>query len=145
MTRKKPGLGRGLDALLSGGASRKESPTESGSDNLRSIPVEQIQRGPYQPRRHFDEEKLAELAESIRAQGLVQPIVVRPISGGYELIAGERRWRAAQLAQLAEVPAVIKDIPDQAAAAMSLIENIQREDLNPLEESIALQRLIDEF
>lgn len=146
MARKKPGLGRGLDALLSGGAARNDNAASvTDADNLRIIPVEQIQRGPYQPRRHFDEEKLAELAESIRSQGLVQPIVVRPIAGGFELIAGERRWRAAQLAQLADVPAVVKDIPDQAAAAMSLIENIQREDLNPLEESIALQRLIDEF
>lgn len=143
MARKKAGLGRGLDALLS---TSKRSDKENNPDSeLTSLSVERIQRGQYQPRIHIRQESLEELAESIRNQGLVQPIVVRPIAGGYELIAGERRWRAAQMAGLQEIPAVIKDVPDQAAAAMALIENIQRENLNPLEESQALQRLIDEF
>ncbi len=144
MAKKKPGLGRGLDVLLS---VVEQSKTTSDSDevNLRLLPVYKIQKGEYQPRRHMDKDALADLAESIRAQGLVQPVIVRPIKGGYELIAGERRWRAAQLAGLDKIPAVIRDIPDQAAAAMSLIENIQREDLNPFEESHALQRLIAEF
>lgn len=143
MARKKAGLGRGLDALLS---TSKRSDKENNLDSeLTSLAVERIQRGQYQPRIHIRQESLEELAESIRNQGLVQPIVVRPIAGGYELIAGERRWRAAQMAGLQEIPAVIKDVPDQAAAAMALIENIQRENLNPLEESQALQRLIDEF
>ena len=148
MAKKKPGLGRGLDALLN--SASRGSPNVSASENLaenqlKEIPVDQIQRGPFQPRRHFDQDALEELAESIRAQGIVQPVVVRPKNGGYELIAGERRWRAAQLAKLDKLPAVIKDVPDQAVAAMSLIENIQREDLNPLEESQALHQLIDEF
>jgi ParB family chromosome partitioning protein len=113
---------------------------------LQHIAVDLIQRGTYQPRVHFEPGALQELAESIKAQGVVQPIVVRPrAAGGYELIAGERRWRATQLAGLSEIPAVIKELDDQAAAAVSLIENIQRENLNPLEESRALQRLIDEF
>lgn len=141
---RKPGLGRGLDALLSSASKDKES--EAGNDkNLRHVPVEQIQRGKYQPRIHIRPEALQELADSIKAQGLVQPVVLRPVTGGYELIAGERRWRAAQLAGLHEIPAVVRDIPDQAAAAMSLIENIQREDLNAMEEANALQRLINEF
>jgi len=143
MARRKAGLGRGLDALLSSG-NRNEKKELSDSE-LSKLPVEKIQRGQYQPRIHIRQESLEELAESIRTQGLVQPIVVRPISGGYELIAGERRWRAAQMAGMHEIPAIIKDVPDQAAAAMALIENIQRENLNPLEESQALQRLIDEF
>ena len=113
---------------------------------MHHIAVDLIQRGSYQPRVHFEPESLQELADSIRAQGVVQPIVVRPREGGrFELIAGERRWRATQLAGLSEIPAVIKDLDDQSAAAVSLIENIQRENLNPLEESRALQRLIDEF
>ncbi len=148
MAKKKPGLGRGLDALLSSASrgSFKNSAEDNSSDNnLKDIPIDQIQRGPYQPRRHFDQDALEELAESIRAQGVIQPVVVRPKNGGYELIAGERRWRAAQIAELDKIPAVIKDVPDQAVAAMSLIENIQREDLNPLEESEALHRLIEEF
>lgn len=144
MTRKKPGLGRGLDVLLSAAsAAREQSPADES--DLRRLPVEQIRRGKYQPRLHIRPEALQELADSIRAQGLVQPVVVRPVSGGFELIAGERRWRAAQLAGLHEIPAIVRAIPDQAAAAMSLIENIQREDLNPLEEAQALQRLIQEF
>ena len=144
MTRKKPGLGRGLDALLSAASAAREETPASDSD-LRRLPVEQIRRGKYQPRLHIRTEALQELADSIRAQGLVQPVVVRPVAGGFELIAGERRWRAAQLAGLHEIPAIVRPIPDQAAAAMSLIENIQREDLNPLEEAQALQRLIHEF
>ncbi|MGV6858365.1 MAG: ParB/RepB/Spo0J family partition protein [bacterium] len=142
MAKAKPGLGRGLDVLLS-----TVSQTKSAGDSadLTHIPVHKIQRGEYQPRRHIGEEALAELAESIKAQGLVQPVIVRPIPEGYELIAGERRWRACQLAGLDKIPAVVRDIPNEAAAAMSLIENIQREDLNPFEESLALQRLINEF
>jgi len=141
---RKPGLGRGLDALLSSASKDKEGSQTSDRD-LRHIPVEQIQRGKYQPRIHIRPEALQELADSIKAQGLVQPVVLRPVESGYELIAGERRWRAAQLAGLHEIPAVVRDIPDQAAAAMSLIENIQREDLNAMEEANALQRLINEF
>ncbi|HMT94356.1 MAG TPA: ParB/RepB/Spo0J family partition protein [Thiolinea sp.] len=140
---KKPGLGRGLDVLLS--SARRSSPPED-EIVLQKLPVEQIQPGTYQPRSQMDAQALQELADSIKAQGLVQPVVVRRLSlGGYELIAGERRWRAAQLAGLTTIPAVIREIPDQAAAAMSLIENIQREDLNSLEEALALRRLIDEF
>jgi ParB family chromosome partitioning protein len=114
--------------------------------SLRQLPVDLIQRGRYQPRSDMRNETLEDLASSIRAQGVVQPVVVRPVDGGrFELIAGERRWRAAQLAGLHEVPAVVRDVPDEAAVAMALIENIQRENLNPLEEATALQRLIDEF
>lgn len=140
---KKPGLGRGLDVLLS--SARKSTPPED-EVVLQKLPVEQIQPGTYQPRSQMNPQALQELADSIKAQGLVQPVVVRRLTlGGYELIAGERRWRAAQLAGLTTIPAVIREIPDQAAAAMSLIENIQREDLNSLEEALALRRLIDEF
>ncbi|HRD66040.1 MAG TPA: ParB/RepB/Spo0J family partition protein [Candidatus Competibacter sp.] len=149
MIRKKGGLGRGLDALLGAGAAtaRSEKAQEVSADEvLRQLPVECIVRGRYQPRQDLREDTLRELAESIRAQGVVQPVVVRPIGDGrYELIAGERRWRAAQLVELREVPAVVREVSDQAAIAMALIENIQREDLNPLEEAAALQRLIDEF
>ncbi len=153
MSAKKRGLGRGLDALLGNASSVSEltnpepaSTTDRHQSGLQYIAVDLIQRGAYQPRVHFEAESLQELANSISAQGVVQPIVVRPLVGSrFELIAGERRWRAAQLAGLSEIPAVIKDLDDQAAAAVSLIENIQRENLNPLEESRALQRLIDEF
>ena len=131
-----------MDVLLSAAAGARSEQDES---DLRQLPVEEIRRGRYQPRGQIKPEALQELADSIRAQGLVQPVVVRPVEGGFELIAGERRWRAAQLAGLHQVPAVVREIPDQAAAAMSLIENIQREDLNPLEEAQALQRLIAEF
>jgi ParB family chromosome partitioning protein len=144
MARRKSGLGRNLGGLLSAASAARGEVPEAGTD-LRSLPVEQISRGRYQPRSTIRPEALEELADSIRAQGLVQPVVVRPSAGGYELIAGERRWRAAQLAGLHEIPAVVRELPDQAAAAMSLIENIQREDLNPLEEAQALQRLIAEF
>ena len=140
---KKPGLGRGLDMLLSSAA---QDNTANKDSELKKLPVEKIRKGEYQPRLSIDPDALQELAESIKAQGLVQPIVVRRIDGGeYELIAGERRWRAAQIAGMHTIPAIIRDIPDQAAAAMSLIENIQREDLNPLEEAIAMSRLIADF
>jgi ParB family chromosome partitioning protein len=146
---KKKGLGRGLTALL--GNSDVETIMEAKDDDeLRNIDVDLIERGPWQPREHFDEEALQELADSIATQGVVQPIVVRLRSqtGGqdrYEIVAGERRWRASQKAGLSQIPAVIKSFDDQTAAAVSLIENIQRENLNPLEESTALKRLIDEF
>jgi len=137
----KPGLGRGLDMLLS--SATKDSDKDS---ELKKLPVEKITKGEYQPRMSIDPDALQDLAESIKAQGLVQPIVVRRIEGGnYELIAGERRWHASQIAGLHTIPAIIRDIPDQAAAAMSLIENIQREDLNPLEEALAMSRLISDF
>ncbi len=140
---KKPGLGRGLDMLLSSSAKDSESNKDS---ELKKLPVELIRKGEYQPRLSIDPDALQELAESIKAQGLVQPVVVRRIEGGeYELIAGERRWRASQIAGMHTIPAIVRDIPDQAAAAMSLIENIQREDLNPLEEAIAMSRLIADF
>ncbi|MFW2371719.1 MAG: ParB/RepB/Spo0J family partition protein [Gammaproteobacteria bacterium] len=153
MSAKKRGLGRGLDALLGSAANVNDltnpapaSTSDRQQSGLQHIGVDLIQRGTYQPRVHFEPESLQELADSIRAQGVVQPIVVRPLPAGrYELIAGERRWRASQLAGLSDIPAVIKDLDDQSAAAVSLIENIQRENLNPLEESRALQRLIDEF
>lgn len=142
---KKPGLGRGLDILLSS-ARGDESARTGDEGSLKKLPVERIRPGQYQPRTQMDPDALQELADSIRSQGLVQPIVVRKLGGGeYELIAGERRWRAAQLAGLHEIPAVVREIPNQAAAAMSLIENIQREDLNPLEEALAMSRLIAEF
>ncbi len=150
MTPKKR-LGRGLDALLSKPVADSAAATgKLSADGLREMPVELLQRGQYQPRVDIRQDTLEDLASSIRAQGVVQPIVVRPIGkeGGtqrYEIVAGERRWRAAQLAGLAEIPAVVKDIPDEAAIAMALIENIQRENLNPLEEARALDRLISEF
>jgi ParB family chromosome partitioning protein len=135
-------LGRGLDALLAGDS---DASPESPAD-LNELPVDQMVRGRYQPRREFDQQSLEELAASIRSQGVMQPVVVRRRpQGGYELIAGERRWRAAQLAGLTAIPAMIKDVSDEQASAMALIENIHREDLNPLEEAFALQRLKDEF
>lgn len=144
MAVKKRGLGKGLDALL-GGAVSPVAEERQGAD-LRELPVDLLQPGKYQPRTDMHPESLEELANSIRAQGVVQPIVVRPIGGNrYEIIAGERRWRAAQLAELHQIPAVIRDVPDEAAIAMALIENIQRENLNPIEEALALQRLISEF
>ncbi|RLA21255.1 MAG: chromosome partitioning protein ParB [Gammaproteobacteria bacterium] len=142
MKAKKRGLGRGLDALLGG----VDVSADGDDSTMQKLAIELLQRGKYQPRREMDAERLQELADSISAQGLVQPIVVRKIAREkYEIIAGERRWRAAQLAGLSEVPVVIRDVPDQAAMAMSLVENIQREDLNPLEEAEALQRLLKEF
>jgi ParB family chromosome partitioning protein len=142
---KKRGLGRGLDALLGGDGDG--SPSVIGQEGeLRVLPIQQIQPGKYQPRRHWDDEALDELAASIKAQGLIQPVVVRQLGkNSYELIAGERRWRAAQRAQLAEIPALIKKVSEAAVPAMALIENIQRQDLTPLEEADALKRLIDDF
>lgn len=146
MTTKKRGLGRGLNALLGGNETLEAMTTPQRDDELKEIDVDLIQRGPWQPRTHFDEEALQELADSITTQGVVQPIVLRASEGGrYEIVAGERRWRASQLAGLDKVPAVIKHFDDQTAAAVSLIENIQRENLNPLEESTALLRLMKEF
>lgn len=159
MSIKRKGLGKGLDALLSAGlgvtAPAPDMPVVPGESDakleykdgkLAHLPVEIIQRGKYQPRRDMHQEALEELAESIKVQGVMQPIVVRPIGEGrYEIIAGERRWRATQLAGLDKIPAVIRDVPDEAAIAMALIENIQRENLNPIEEAVALKRLQDEF
>jgi ParB family chromosome partitioning protein len=145
---KKRGLGRGLDALLGTGVesdSAKPNVLEQEGE-LRTLPIHHIQPGKYQPRRHWNDEALDELAASIKAQGLIQPVVVRSIGpNSYELIAGERRWRAAQRAQLSELPALVKDVPEIAVPAMALIENIQRQDLTPLEEADALKRLIDDF
>ena len=139
MTKPPKGLGRGLDALL--GADRS-APRES----LTVLAVSRIRPGKYQPRTRMDQQALAELAASIRSQGLMQPLLVRPIDRDrYELIAGERRWRAAQMAGLEEVPALVREVPDEAALALSLIENIQRENLNPMEEAAGVQRLVDEF
>jgi ParB family chromosome partitioning protein len=162
MSQKKPPLGRGLAELLgrslpaadaqSGSAAAATSPRRDSDEQLAHLPLDLLQRGRYQPRLDMRAESLAELAESIRAQGVVQPIVVRPIGEPdergvqrYEIIAGERRWRAAQQAGLRDIPAVIRHVPDEAAIAMALIENIQRENLNPLEEARALERLISEF
>ena len=149
MSVKKPGLGshNSLGMLLSNISTQVPTVKEAAAKGeLNQLPVEKIQRGKYQPRRVMDSTALQELADSIKVQGIIQPIVVRPISEDYyEIIAGERRWRAAQIAGLESVPVVIKDVTDEAAIAMALIENIQREDLNPIEESQALQRLIDEF
>ncbi|QQD25365.1 ParB/RepB/Spo0J family partition protein [Venatoribacter cucullus] len=166
MTKRKRGLGRGLDALLTSSraaavATHDDTAAASAADNaaefssadsrdgeLRHLPVEWLQPGKYQPRKDMQPEALEELAASIKAQGLMQPIVVRPLAGSsdrYEIIAGERRWRASQLAQLEKVPAIIRDVADDAAIAMALIENIQREDLNPMEEANALYRLQHEF
>lgn len=155
MTARKRGLGRGLDALLgasnapassAGAETEAEDPAVADDRLLREIPVDLIQRGKYQPRRDIEPESLQELADSITAQGVMQPIVVRPVSDRkFEIIAGERRWRATQLAGLDRIPAVVRDVPDEAAIAMALIENIQREDLNPIEEAAALQRLLQEF
>lgn len=151
MTPRKKRLGRGLDALLSKPVAESAAAPSSSDDGLTQIPVEHLQRGRYQPRVDIRQDSLQELASSIQAQGVVQPIVARPVASGnnktqrYEIVAGERRWRAAQMAGLHEVPAIIRDIPDESAIAIALIENIQREDLNPIEESRALDRLIREF
>ncbi len=147
----KRGLGRGLDALLGSAQAHKEASAEGDNAGPGGAPamiaIDLVERSRFQPRRHFDEDRLRELADSIAAQGVVQPVVVRPARepGRYELIAGERRWRAAQLAGLDTIPAVIREVDDQSAMAMALIENIQRDDLNPLEEAQALHRLLDEF
>ena len=139
---KPKGLGRGLDVLLGGG----DDLPRRGNDATATLPVGAIRPGKYQPRTRMDEQALKELAASIRAQGLMQPLLVRPVEKErYELIAGERRWRAAQIAGLTEVPVLVREVPDNAALAMGLIENIQREDLNPIEEAAGVQRLVDEF
>mgnify|MGYP003125567647 CR=1 FL=1 len=147
MAAKKRGLGeRGLGALLAGSKVNLDQELKDHDGELREVPIDLIQRGRYQPRRDMDPAALQELADSIRQQGVMQPVVVRPIAEGrYELIAGERRWRATQMAGLDSIPAIIRDVPDEAAIAMALIENIQRENLNPIEEAFALQRLQDEF
>lgn len=167
---KRRSLGRGLDALLAGSAEPQPVPVEGSAENAQStaaasatkesaktsrvaqvsglaeIPVDQIFRGQFQPRRHFDTAALEDLSQSIKTQGLMQPIVLRARpTGGYEIVAGERRWRAAQLAGLQAVPGIVREIDDEHAMAMALIENIQREDLSPLEEALAMQRLRDEF
>lgn len=157
MTPKKRGLGKGLDALLSTSTAARQkqvmsdqrteeamAPTNQGE--LRKLPVEWLQSGKYQPRKDMSQDALEELANSIRAQGVIQPIVVRPLGEqSFEIIAGERRWRASQLARLEVVPCIVKDVADEAAVAIALIENIQREDLNAIEEAVALQRLLTEF
>lgn len=140
MTVKKKGLGRGLDALL-----RSSEAKDDPGAQLRDVALELIHPSPFQPRTYFDEEALRSLADSIRAQGLIQPVVLRRRSGEYELIAGERRWRAAQLAGLQQIPAIVRDIDDHQAAALALIENLQREDLDPIEQAEAMRRLIKEF
>ena len=147
-TKKKKRLGRGLDALLGGDIT---APVVSGDDGATlaaptSLPIEKLQRGEYQPRTNMDQASLEELAASIKSQGIIQPILVRPVAGNmYEIIAGERRWRAAQIAQLSDVPVLVRNIPDEATLAVALIENIQRENLNPIEEAAGLKRLMDEF
>ncbi len=156
MNRKKSrALGKGLDSLLSKSSAARAAapvdpvaavvPAQNTDGSLSDLPLDLIDRGRYQPRRHFDPEELDELAASIRAQGVVQPVLVRPQDGRFELIAGERRWRAAQAAGLHSIPAIVRDIPDNRVAAVALIENIQRRDLNAIEEAAALQRLLDEF
>ena len=146
MSTKARGLGRGLDALLGTGNKGAKADESAPGDVLKTLPIGQLQAGKYQPRQHFDGAALDELAESIKAQGVIQPILVRSVGKDrYEIIAGERRWRAAERAGLVEVPVVLRKVDDRAVIAMALIENIQREDLNPLEEAQALARLIDEF
>lgn len=155
MAVKKRGLGRGLDALLSGVEDTApelstpiaaDSAAEVRDGALVHLDLDCIQRGKYQPRRDLEPQALEELSDSIKVQGVMQPIVVRPVAEGqYEIIAGERRWRASQMAGLTDIPAVVRDVPDEAAIAMALIENIQRENLNPIEEALALQRLQSEF
>ena len=142
MTTKHKGLGRGLDALLGGNSASKPKQDEE----LVQLPIGALRPGKYQPRTRMDEKSLAELADSIRVRGVIQPIVARPVGPSqYEILAGERRWRAARIAGLERVPAVVREVPDEAALGIGLIENIQREDLNPLEEAKGLKRLIDEF
>lgn len=151
MAIKKKGLGRGLDALLSTSSTTTSSSSDTSNTGpvdgeLKQIPVDIIQRGKYQPRRDMHPDGLDDLAKSIKAQGVMQPIVVRSVGvDRYEIIAGERRWRASQIAEMDSIPAIIREVPDEIAVAMALIENIQRENLNPIEEAMALQRLIDEF
>ncbi|MBU2876764.1 MULTISPECIES: ParB/RepB/Spo0J family partition protein [Aliiglaciecola] len=146
MSTKKRGLGRGLDALLATSSAKQESDISERSSELQKLPIEFLQAGKYQPRKDMSPEALDDLASSIRSQGIIQPIVVRKIGDDkFEIIAGERRWRASQLAKLDVVPCIIKNVPDEAAVAIALIENIQREDLNAMEEAQALDRLMTEF
>ena len=149
MSAKRRGLGRGLDALLgapSSDTTETETPPDASPGAVEHLGIDLLQRGKYQPRRNFDQDRMQELADSIAAQGIVQPIVVRPAGEGrYEIIAGERRWRAAQLAGLHDIPVVVREVDDKTAMAVALIENIQRDDLNPLEEATALERLLGEF
>lgn len=149
MSVKKRGLGRGLDALLTTQkptSDEKDSQTVTQQSELQKLPIEWLRPGKYQPRKDMSQEALEDLANSIRAQGVIQPVVVRELAtNSYEIIAGERRWRAAQIAQLSEIPCIIKNVPDEAAVAIALIENIQREDLNAMEEAVALLRLSTEF
>ncbi|QOL26381.1 ParB/RepB/Spo0J family partition protein [Thalassotalea sp. LPB0316] len=150
---KRRGLGRGLDALLTNAPAKSEQQTDLNTDTqtmtdgqLRTLPIEQLKPGKYQPRKDMSPDALEELADSIKAQGVIQPVVVRSVGdNSFEIIAGERRWRAAQLAQLDTIPCLIKNVQDEAAVAIALIENIQREDLNAMEEAIALERLLTEF
>ena len=142
---KKKRLGRGLGSLIGNIDEVTHVSEQDRASGLREIDIDRIQRGKYQPRQNFDQQSLQELADSIRSQGIVQPIVVRPEGDHFELVAGERRWRAAQIAGLQKIPAVVRDLDSKSAAAIALIENIQREDLNPLEEAHGLMRLIDEF
>jgi ParB family chromosome partitioning protein len=150
MNVKKNPLGRNLSSMLSqrtlkqAAETSESDPAEAGG-SLRRLPVDRVAPGPYQPRSIFDPERLEELAESIRQQGVIQPILVRAVGDGFELIAGERRWRAAQLAGLDVIPALVREVPDEVAVAMALVENIQRENLNPIEEATALRRLVSEF
>lgn len=145
-SKKKKRLGRGLDALLGGDVASSESAKQVADSEPSVLPIEKLQRGEYQPRTNMDQASLEELAASIKSQGIIQPILVRPVAGEmYEIIAGERRWRAAQLANLSEVPVLVRNIPDEATLAVALIENIQRENLNPIEEAVGLKRLMDEF
>lgn len=148
-SKKKPVLGRNLSSMLSQNslrqAAERSAEKAAGESTGRSMPLENIKPGAYQPRVQFEPESLQELADSIRAQGVIQPIVVRAVEGGYEIIAGERRWRAAQLAGLDRIPVIIREVDDETAVALALIENIQRENLNPLEEATALKRLVEDF
>jgi len=150
MAAKKKPLGRNLSSMLSQStlkhALQAKPAGTAGAETLRTLPVDAITPGPYQPRSIFDEGRLNELADSIREQGVIQPVIVRAVpEGGYELIAGERRWRAAQLAAVEDIPAIVREVSNEVAVAMALVENIQREDLNPIEEARALRRLVDEF
>ena len=149
-SKKKPVLGRNLSSMLSQNTLRhavEPAGSEAGASDgsLRKLPLDRIQPGPFQPRSVFEPEGLKELADSIRVQGVIQPIMVRPVGGGFEIIAGERRWRAAQQAGLDEIPVIVREVSDEVSVALALIENIQRENLNPLEEAAALKRLVDDF
>ena len=149
VSKKKPVLGRNLSSMLSQSTLRhamEDRPSgEAGNGRLRQVPLDRIRPGPFQPRSVFEPESLGELADSIREQGVIQPIMVRPVGDGFEIIAGERRWRAAQQAGLDDIPVIVREVDDEVAVALALIENIQRENLNPLEEAAALKRLVGDF